>query len=280
MSSCRTTSPRRTIVAEHGRVTGGDEVNTARLLSERLRAGQLSEERLRLAAHLGDAASRLALEGKDALQRARAEELEEAYTGPWKPAWASYSPHPSDPELTLLAWSIAEWGREALVRASVGAGRLALRAWSSAFASDPLRYGELYAEDYLPRLLDSADAWIACPCEAHATLVRDRIDGTRQETFDPIDFPPDWWSTHAVEDCAKTVYFDTGVAREWERTPARERAGDCLVETLMSIRADQRTLNATDNERERVMVAIRAEVVPWALGLRDPVLERPRTGAK
>src|SRR5688500_2275009 len=101
-------------------VLTGEPGAPARLLRERLRAGTLDVERARLAAWLGDADAREALGGDvfDAfaaplLARARGELKQ------WQMTTAM---------LYLASWvaGLEHWGREACVRAAVGAARATL----------------------------------------------------------------------------------------------------------------------------------------------------------
>jgi hypothetical protein len=86
---------------ERSLAAGADPEAGARLLAERLRAGTLDRERLRLAAYVGDAAARLLVE-----------------TEP-------------EPDLRRWAGGLREWGPEPCARAAVVAARLALVGWES-----------------------------------------------------------------------------------------------------------------------------------------------------
>lgn len=107
-----------------------DEV---RWLVGRLRAGQLTQERLRLASFCGHLAASRALGAKE--------------------------PAPRD----MVAWAdalLARWGKESRVRAAVAVARAVLPRWEA-------RCGD----DATPRrAIEAAEVWLACPCEKHARI--------------------------------------------------------------------------------------------------------------
>lgn len=112
----------------------GDLDAAGRLLLERVRAGVLRDDRLALAAHLGHAGARRAL-----CRRADERELD-------LPEWVE---------------RLAKFGQEACVRAALAAVRQACRA---------LPEGRW--RDRIERALEAQEAWVACPCPAHAEEAR------------------------------------------------------------------------------------------------------------
>lgn len=116
----------------------GDLAAASALLAERLRAGDLPEDRLRLAAHLGDPAAAQAL-GREPL---------------------------APPTITVSRWvrglserregAWAPWAREAFARAAAAAARNTL----GCFRDD--------ARAAAARGVEALEAWIACPCDEHA----------------------------------------------------------------------------------------------------------------
>lgn len=127
----------------------GDAEARAALLRERLRSGELSEERLRLAAWLGDSAALLVL-GKGAPE-----------------------PLPARVKLRERIWS---------ARASRGARSFAVLAEhdASVFVRAALRVVgaartplEAEAQQAVTLTTERARAWLECPCSAHATAARD-----------------------------------------------------------------------------------------------------------
>lgn len=111
----------------------GDPAAGARLLVERRRAGELTDDRLQLAALLGDEAARLAL------APAAPEDL---------------------PEDDLERWTlgIAACGRETAVRAA----HVATRAAAATVTLD------LADRSRIEPLLAAVDLWLACVCHTHA----------------------------------------------------------------------------------------------------------------
>jgi hypothetical protein len=105
----------------------GDHLARLRLLAERHRAGQLSVDQLRLAAHCGDAAAR-ELVGVGAFD------------------------HPSMKHWFL---ALAPYGKLAAVRAAVAATRIAVPFWTQVGWSASLEAHR------------AAATWVACPCEHH-----------------------------------------------------------------------------------------------------------------
>lgn len=136
------------------RETGAVE-DEATLLRERVRAGNLVPDRLKLAAHCGHAASALA--------------LGEVGTS-------------ADPD--LLAWvrGLHAWGLEPGVRVALLAARVVLRVCRS-------RSGESPSELEPETVFSAVEAWIACPCEEHshaailagASGLRDSMDGPLED---------------------------------------------------------------------------------------------------
>ncbi len=118
----------------------GDVQARVRVLCERQRTGDLDEERLRLAAYLGDAAARLLL-GE------RAPEL------PVIRARAGL-------ELNQRRWitGLRAYGKPWLVRAAVAIARARFDAWS--------QWDD--ADERPRRAVTAALAWVDCPCERHS----------------------------------------------------------------------------------------------------------------
>lgn len=110
----------------------GDLHARARLLLERVRVGDLPEERLRLAAYLGDEVATLVL-------------------GPAAPT----STLPT--EIDTWARSLAPFGQETSVRAALGVANEFMAAWRAR-----------WPDDDRPRLaIRAAESWLRCPCSEH-----------------------------------------------------------------------------------------------------------------
>lgn len=143
----------------------GDVEARARLLCERVRMGDLSEDRVRLAAYLGDPGARLHL-GEQA---------------PELPAIRARA----GLELNQRRWvtGLRAYGKEWLVRAAAAVAVSRLEAWS--------RWDE--TDDRPRRALAAARAWIRCPCDAHARAAdgaHDAALGAAQALVAPGDPPP------------------------------------------------------------------------------------------
>jgi hypothetical protein len=99
-----------------------DPIRSAELLVARMRRGDLTLDRVELAAWCGDPAARAAVSDCDGIWTVSWER------GTW---WGKdSSPHTW---LTVIEWAkgIERWGYEAAVRATVAAARVALAAWES-----------------------------------------------------------------------------------------------------------------------------------------------------
>ena len=118
----------------------GDLEASVHFLCDRLRRGNLTEERVRLAAYLGDPSARLLLGD-------RAPEL------PAIRARAGL-------ELNQRRWvtGLRAYGKEWLVRAAAAIAHTRLEAWSQWDDTD----------ERPRRALAAAEAWVLCQCDAHA----------------------------------------------------------------------------------------------------------------
>lgn len=231
------------------RLAEGDAAAEAPLLAERLRAGTLAPERLRLAAYLAHAPARDAL--ADAAPRLR-EDLEGWIRG------------------------LAEWGPQAWVRAAVAAARRVLSLYEERFEApgsfdlrprEAIEAAELWLRQPSPDTLLSARAHAAAVMEVshpaafaegprvHAGVFRESRAAV-QAALSATDEPRG--VTHAVL---------AGVA-------ARERLGlaELPDDSPMWVRAanvgrlgelpELSTRAAVAGVRE----AVREELLPWALG--------------
>ncbi len=182
------------------RARQGDSTAEAAALVRRLRAGDLDEERLRLAALVGDPAARLAL-GRDA---------------------PAVPPTPA-----ALARALRAFGAEALVRATVVAAR------AMAATADP-RFWDL---SRARAAITAAEAWLACPCDAHLEAARD-VGQTGDEDPSDAELAPAW----AV------------VGPDGTRLFAAEVALGCT---------------ASEVGDESMRAGLRRALVTWALGARS-----------
>lgn len=128
----------------------GDLESQARLLVERLRAGELTEAALRLAAALGDAGAGLAL-GVEAAA-------------------------PTDDLRDLLEVLDAIGKAKFLVRAAAAAAERVAPQWAAVSADPTPRWA-----------LEAAWAWYRCPCPQHRAAAREAGDRAEEAT---LDLPP------------------------------------------------------------------------------------------
>lgn len=186
------------------------------LLTERVRTGDLTLERLELAAYVGDVSARtlvpcgpllLSIWPEGHPQRAEADE--------W--AGALYVQIAADPlarmPLSLWVQGISRWGPETLVRAAVAAAGAAREAGAardltcccgSSIGAHGWGDGHAFTHacDYhhLPdcecpehpepvRAIEAANAWLACPCNEHQSAAQDAA------STGELRIPPEsaWW---------------------------------------------------------------------------------------
>lgn len=201
---------------QHERAAATDVDAAARLLVERVRAGELPQRRLQLAALLGDAVARRAV-GQEA----------------------------AAPVQALDAWlhDLAEWGHEAVARAAIAAARVAIAGLG------PVD-GEL--DERARTALEQADAWLAGGC---------------QNTPPPgSEGPARSGSPAGVSLLGVLTSLDEALWPSTAQRRARSRARPLRVNLAKAaaVRVVAAAMEATSEERVRE--AIRAELVPWALG--------------
>lgn len=233
----------------------GDPGARRLLLLERLRAGQVTEGRLRLAAFLGDAAA------ADATGAGVGSE-------------------------DLAAWfaAITAWEPAACARAALAAAALIEPVWAAAGGGPAVE-----------RVLEALRAWTACPCQAHAdaaALARADLRaagiggahprlaahaGRAAHCADLAAQLVDRTGAHAIAACTHEALSRAAqvppevidAALAWRACPceAHRRAvvqacpspgGDTLGDYLLRLRGAGSA---------RVRAAVREAVVPWALGL-------------
>lgn len=136
------------------RARQGDSTAEAAALVRRLRAGEIDEERLRLASLLGDVAARLVL-GREA---------------PAVPVHAHG-----------LARALQPFGPAVVIRATVTAAR------AMSATADPGMWDLARAR----AAIAAAEAWLACPCESHLEAAR-RVGQTGDEVPADAELAPAW----------------------------------------------------------------------------------------
>jgi hypothetical protein len=185
-------------------------------LEARVRAGALARRRLELAAYLGHPAARRLV---DPPPEHRLETERQA-------------------ESELWGFQFHHWQRPWLARACVAAVRLLL----------PL-FDEFRVSAHFRRCIEAVEAWIVCPCEGHAALVRAASAGLRA---------PDLAGGEGALLIERTAALVDLSPADWEDgvdVPGRVEA----LGEMYDLDVD---------------AAIRDDLIPWALDLEDPVRAR------
>lgn len=202
-----------------------------------MRAGDLEEERVRLAAYLGDPAARLLLHDTPictcGITRKKGPHTKRCSL---HPARLEDTPHALRCPDKLSHWlrGFEQWGREAGVRAIVAA--------VNAGSSEP--QPELEHEQGL------VESWVLCPCPAHLEEVAS-IGGVSHRHD---------WRAYAL-DCLRDL-----IPLDWER------GGPLIAGAAIAAGSLEKCAAALGPEG--IAAAIRTELVPWAVGERDPIRDR------
>lgn len=204
----------------------GDAHEQARLLVERVRAGELSPERLLVAAYCGHAPASLGctLAGMSApVQPAESR------------AWAS---------------GLREHPKEVSVRGVVAIARSRLPDWEPWSANDRRPAQAIHA----------AEAWLACPCEMHARWA-EQARGAALAARDPLislsdpkqlrDRTPEGSATLLMHQSAKRAAYTAAETARAAAAPNARAASACLLNVL----------GVTDTAAE----CARAAIMSWAL---------------
>ena len=180
--------------------------------------------------------------------RVQAGELEEerlelaAYCG--HRAAASAAPERAAPDNTR-AWveSLREHGQAVAARVAVACGLVAHAAWIAVEETFGRRWTEGDRAAALAAI-HAAESWVVCPCWAHQEAA-----GVAAQVVS--SWPP---PACCFEYVAGTVRTEKAGTSGWFRSAVE---GACVLSSEDQIRS-----------------AVRAELVPWALGYSDPVRER------
>lgn len=221
------------------RGTGSREAECA-WLGARFKAGDLPESRLELAAYLG--------------HRAAIDLCGEV---------------PSDPRFTQWFHQIGRWGRPEIIRALLPAIYL-----------EP---GAVVVEENRG-VVEAVEDWVLCPCSGCVATA----EGVFQSLEDPFRHDPPGVSrgfevTRGQYAVARSL-LAVLEARAFKNR-ALEALGcilDCLTEARISSLTQSNKQKQREGHRARARgqveatacVAVRDELVPWALGYSDPVRER------
>lgn len=219
----------------------GDPVDRAAVLREKCRAGLLTQERVELAAYCGDPGARLVEEWPpdDGLYHAPVYvDSVDACNGSRPNAACAYCA-----EFREWVSGLSLWGFDTLIRAASAATTVGLPVWEE--EHDVTSYPADDPDAYSPRrAIEAVEAWVVCPCEEHREECRIRTE----VIFPDMLLAAVEWSGPEDEGWTKGVDF-------WE----------------VSIWEAERLTSP-----EAVRAAICTELVSWAFGDRDPVLERHR----
>jgi hypothetical protein len=189
----------------------GDPLARAQSIREKIRSGILPQEKVELAAHVGDEAARFAL----------------GLSGDGLPA--------KDEDLEAWWKGFARFGREASARVLVALAREVLWSGTQGF--------EGVAEESF-RVVDALDGWIRQPGAETEAALRTTI-------------------ASAVE--APGAAYNLSFAIN-----ASQVTGDTSLEEILTGAAQAMRYMPL----RTILIVLREEVVPWALGERDPVLRR------
>ena len=194
----------------------GDLETQARLLSERLRAGELHERRVRLASYLGS-------------------EVAAGVLGERVPA--------AQADLERWAYGFQSFERTAAVRAGIVLANLSCevlegsRWFGAAFT----------AAAWLER-------WVVSPTDHLAARAR-ATDWVAELPYPGEDDPPESWSHRRAAGCIAQA----------GSIPSKQRYGHALAAAVKAVPVPHAAV---------ALDAVRAELIPWALGVHDPVAAR------
>ena len=186
-------------------------------------------------------------------------------------------PPPTEPELEAWAQGLAYWGKPVAVRAAAAAARATLPLWTAGQPDEPRP----------ARAVAAADAWLDCPCEAHAALALEAAQavwllGDAQARADDPAALTAWqraWPTDAGSGMAEAIASATGSAAYTARAGSAaaggwaENAAISAAEALGAHRLGAFPAGAPDavwqharlRGADAVRAAVRDELGGWAL---------------
>jgi len=151
---------------------------------------------------------------------------------------AAYLRH--EGELVGWARGLERWGKEVCVRAAIAAARAVLPGWEEQ-QDGKFRAHKRGEMDPRPRqAIEAAEAWVLCPCDEH------REECGRRGT---------------TQTAGQLVAFSIGVPGA--RPDEIQRTLPVVLAAAVEIAGEQ-----------AVRDAIKAELIPWALGSVDPIRGR------
>lgn len=240
----------------------GDVEARAALLRERVRAGRLEPERVRLAAYLGDAAARqadgrpLAVPGD---LHAWVQDLSQWGVEPARPTEEERRAQVCE---RLASLASPDWRHQVLVRAALTVAREVRAALPVGYPHQdqvaPDRVPALAAA--LDRLLDRVDAWLAAPSHEAARAARDAVQGT----VVPEAGHPYLLVSLAVRHCSPPMPIHA-IKDLRTLTGLGLRESKDLLDRAGGVAGAMATAAARGVGEGRLRAAIRAALVPWAI---------------
>ncbi len=221
----------------------GDAGATVRLLVERVRLGQVSDGRLRLAAYLGEPTARELLGDREtsAAKNAPADALE------WVRALETH-------------------GREACVRAALTAARRNVPASAHPVSAD------------VATALDATASWLVCPCESHQANVRQTLEAALGSLFrrPRYSYTPEVFNggRAGVAAAAVVLHPSTLLNRFYQPLIAQSLGLRSYTYSLgtLTAAAFYWTLALGHCTRDELRESIRSDLIAWALGMEPPEL--------
>ncbi len=225
------------------RKTGNLEDEAVWLL-ERVRTGDLEQSRLKLAAHCGSSSAAVAIQ----IEPTPAGRVQGSDLGVWSEHLAGLG------------------GRESVVRVLVGVARALLSRVDSSLLSDSC----LVVLDHAERELQVSEFWVSDPnprTRKHAARLGATYERPRS-TFNPRSY---WVPSEPNEELAWHSKFLAGATVGAIATGLEDELSSCLARGLGRPHSYRGRLELPSGLAE---LSLRQEVVPWALGYRDPVRDR------
>lgn len=211
---------------------GGDPQALGQLIRLRIRAGELTSDRVQLLAALGDPGAALAL-GAEAPVLAR--RLDE---------WGR---------------QLAGFGREVAVRAAQAAAQAALPAWEGLF--------HIFAARGPHACLEASRAWLECPCRRHADQAQRHtrafaLKGAGNALLDMLRFLPVVWTGEGSSGEAGSSEMAGQAAGQAARAAAGCVFLDDYAEATAQSLSHARAARGSGPVRAHVVEALRV----WAAG--------------
>lgn len=203
------------------------------MLVERIRLGEISDERLRLAAYLGHPTAREAV-------------------GSAMPA----------PPIDALEWvrALESHGRESCVRAALTAARHNAPAAEHPVSRD------------VEAALDATASWLGCPCEEHAGTVRRTLEAALGSLFQRprYSYTPEVFNggRSGVSAAAVVLHPSTLLNRFYQPLIAQSLGLRSYTYSLgtLTAAAFYWTLALGHCSRDELREEIRADLIRWAVG--------------